>query len=315
MPSQPYNSGFFKWVDKDLKLGKRNVLRYMGAPYDDSTPNARNKTYKVFHHLYDLQGNRFVTNGGHNNKGPGKLLYPHHRGLMFGFNRVTYDGNKRADTWHCRGDDYVEHVKSISQVEGPVVGRHRVLIDWHGSKEEVFAKEERELTVYKIPGGTLVEFASLLKTTGGEVKLDGDPQHAGFQFRAHNDVAIKTRKQTYYIRPKTGKGKPGQTINWSKKNPEGTVDLPWKAMSFVLDDKRYTVAYLDHPKNPGEARHSERDYGRFGYYFQYTLTKENPLLVNYRIFLKEGEMEVGQINSIYSEFVSPPIIISVTKAG
>ena len=43
----------------------RPILRYMNATYDNSTPQARNRTYKVFHHLYDPQGKRLVTNGGH----------------------------------------------------------------------------------------------------------------------------------------------------------------------------------------------------------------------------------------------------------
>ncbi len=290
----------------------RFVLQYMGQPYDPSTAESRNRTYKVFHHLFDPDGKRHVTNGGHNDldketpQTAKKLLYPHHRGLMFGFNRITYNKNKRADTWHCRGDDYTEHVKTLSREAGPVLGRHRVLIDWHGSDKEVFAKEEREMTVYNVPGGTLVEFASRLKTTGGTVKLDGDPQHAGFQFRAANQVATKTRNQTYYLRV-DGKGKPGQTINWNSKNPpKGTVDVPWKAMSFVLDNQRYTVAYLDHTQNSGEARHSERDYGRFGYYFEYELTEQNPLLVNYRIWLQEGEMEGSEVEELAAEFVSPP---------
>src|SRR5205085_10413354 len=124
-------------------------------------------------------------------------LYPHHRGLGYGFNKITYGDGKTADTWHCppadpkknKTENYIEHVKTLSQEAGLVLGRHRVLINWHGSKTDIFAKEEREMTVYAVPGGTLVEFASLLKTTDGLVKLDGDPQHAGFQFRAANEVA------------------------------------------------------------------------------------------------------------------------------
>jgi hypothetical protein len=178
----------------------------------------------------------------------------------------------------------------------------------------VFAKEEREVTIYRVPGGTLVEWTSLLKTTGGDVKLDGDPQHAGFQFRAHNDVAAKSKNQTYYLRV-DGKGKPGQTINWGAKNPpKGTVDIPWKALCFVLDGQRYTAAYLDHPQNPGEARHSERDYGRFGYYFVHTLTKDNPLLVRYRVWLQEGEMTGPEVEELQREFVSPPAM-TVRREG
>src|SRR5207302_7663832 len=142
------------------------------------------------------------------------------------------------------------HERTLSTEEGAVLGRHRVAIAWHGPDQEVFAREEREMTVYGMDGGTLVEFASRLKTTGGKVRLDGDPQHAGFQFRAANDVAEKTAKETYYLRP-DGKGKPGDTRNWEPKTKKGPINLPWDAMSFVLDGKRYTVAYLNHPDNPG----------------------------------------------------------------
>jgi hypothetical protein len=218
-----------------------------------------------------------------------------------GFNKCTYGDGKRADTWHCQKDDHQSHQGFLNVEAGPVVGRHRVAVDWHGAKKEVFAKEEREMTVYNVPRGTLVEFASRVKTPGGKVKLDGDPQHAGFQFRAHNDVAAKTAKQTYYLRP-DGKGEPGKTRNWP--GDKAHVDLPWNAMSFVLDGKRYTVAYLDHPKNPRAARHSERDYGRFGCYFEYEVTKDNPLVVHYRVWLQEGEMTRDQVQALSTSFTA-----------
>jgi hypothetical protein len=178
-----------------------------------------------------------------------------------------------------------------------------VLIEWRGHKKEVFAKEERELTIYKVPGGTLVEFASLLRTTGGKVKLDGDPQHAGFHFRAAQEVAVN-KKQTYYLRP-DGKGELGKERNWNPKTKEGPVNLPWNAMCFVLDGQRYTAAYLDKSTNPKEARYSERDYGRFGSYFVYELTKEKPLLIDYRIWLQKGEMKASQVAALAADFETP----------
>lgn len=289
---------------------RQPVLKYMGAPYDDSTPELRNKTYKVFHHLYDPQGERFVTNGGHTDPhtDPKKMLYPHHRGLMFGFNKVTYGNNQKADTWHCTGNVHVAHAKILDQERGPVLGRHRVLLHWNGNQKDTFAHEIREVTVYNVPGGTLLDWANRLTTTGGPIKLDGDPQHAGFQFRASNEVAEKTAKQTYYLRP-DGKGKPGETRNWEPKSKKGPVNVPWKACCFVLGDQRYTVAYLDSPKNPREARHSERDYGRFGYYFEYEVTEKNPLNLNYRLWLQRGEMDVPQVQALYDAFVTPPTTV------
>jgi hypothetical protein len=76
-------------------------------------------------------------------------------------------------------------------------------------------------------------------------------------------------------------------------------------MSFVLRSKRYTVAYLDHPKNPKEARYSEREYGRFGSYFGYTLEKDKPLSVNYRLWLQEGLMKPEEISVLSTSFVEP----------
>jgi hypothetical protein len=79
-------------------------------------------------------------------------------------------------------------------------------------------------------------------------------------------------------------------------------------MSFVLGDQRYTVANLDRPQNPKESRFSERDYGRFGSYFEYKLTKENPLKLNYRIWLQPGEMTVAQIDAMAKDFTNPPTV-------
>jgi len=135
------------------------------------------------------------------------------------------------------------------------------------------------------------------------MRVDGDPQHAGFQFRASNEVAEKTAKQTYYIRPGSGQAEPGKTINWDKKNDtEATRDLPWKGMSFVVNGKRYTVAYLDDKGNPKPARYSERDYGRFGSYFAKDIAKDKPLTVNYRLVLRKGEMSADEISGMSDDF-------------
>src|SRR5437660_1104342 len=53
---------------------KTPLVRYMYQALDESSKDARELTYKPFHHLYNPEGTRFVTNGGP------KGLYPHHRG-------------------------------------------------------------------------------------------------------------------------------------------------------------------------------------------------------------------------------------------
>jgi hypothetical protein len=81
--------------------------------------------------------------------------------------------------------------------------------------------------------------------------------------------------------------------------------MPWNAMSFVLGGKRYTVAYLDHPGNPKEARFSEREYGRFGSYFEYTMEKDQPLAVKYRLWVQQGLMQPESVSALSRDFINP----------
>ena len=305
LSTQPASAGGFTWRDQpghhtDLMLGERKIVTYHYERLDESTPASRVRTYKVFHHVFSPKGDRIVTGGL--NEDP-KVHSPHHRGIFYGFNRITYGDGKRADTWHCIDGAFQQHERFLASEQGPVLARHRVEISWHG-KDAAFAEEERELTVYNVAGGHLIEFASRLRSTAGRVRIDGDPQHAGFQFRAHDDVDKLTTNQTIFVRP-DGTGKPAETRNWDPQTRQGPVNMPWNAMSFVLGDKRYTVAYLDHPANPKEARFSEREYGRFGSYFEYTIEKNKPLTVNYRLWLQEGLMKPQEVAALSNNFVEP----------
>jgi hypothetical protein len=302
----PPRGDAFSWHDRagdfaELRFGKRPVLRYHYAALDETSKASRDRTYKVFHHLYSPRGDVLTTGGLSNDP---DVHSPHHRGIFFGFNHISYGNGKTADTWHCTNGAYQAHDRFLASEAGSVLGRHRLAISWHGQDKQVFANEERELTVYNVPGGQLVEFASRMRPSAGPVKLDGDPQHAGVQFRADNEVFAKTSDQTIFVRP-DGAGKPGETRNWDPKTRQGPVNLPWNAMSFVLRSRRYTVADLDHPKNPKEARYSEREYGRFGSYFEFTLEKDKPLRVNYRFWLQEGLMKPEEIALLSTAFVEP----------
>ncbi len=285
-----------------ISAGDRPLLRYMHAPLNDATKEAREQTYKVFHHVFDpADGSRLVT------KGPGGQ-YTHHRGLYFGWNKVSYGDGKKADVWHCSGDAFQSHEKFLKQDVTADKATQAVLIHWHGPLKEVFAEEERELQISSKAGasaqGTQIDFFSTVRTKAGPIMLDGDPQHAGFHFRADNEVAEKTKAQTYYLRP-DGKDEPGKTRNWDHKGRDPrTVNLAWNAMSFMLGEQRYTALYIDHPQNPKEARYSERDYGRFGSYFEYQLTDATPLKVKYRVWLQRGELTVEQCSKLAAEFVS-----------
>jgi hypothetical protein len=300
----------YRWVDepgqhRELLRGDRPVVRYVYESLDTSSAAARERTYKPFHHVYDFSGAGFIT------KGPGGR-FTHHRGIYYGFSRNTYtrpDGSSgRADTWHASGQAYQEHIEFLDQHADSNGARLRTAIGWHGERGERFAREERELVMQHDQRGRLIiDFRSTLSTDFPRVTCDGDAQHAGFQFRAHNEVADSTAAQTYFLRP-DGIAPMGATRNPannpSPDRPEDArcMNEPFKGMSFVVGGERYTVAYLDHPDNPKPAWYSERDYGRFGSYFVATFTPDQPLSVRYRLVIQPGEMELDEIARLAEEF-------------
>jgi hypothetical protein len=295
----------FAWKDPDgekpiLTYDGKPVLEYVRLSFDPKAGPAKkdsalsNPTIKVFHHLYDDAGKVRLTNGPEGQ-------FPHHRGIFFGFNRISYGDKQQADVWHCRNGESQRHIETMSHAADANSGGHKLKVGWHGRDGKLFATEERALTVRAARGGRLIDFASTLTTDLDKVRLDGDPQHAGFHFRANAEVE-KTKGETYFMSP-AGKGEKGKEVNWDPKGKTGPVNRPWTAMSFVIGGKRYTVVYLDYPENPKEARQSERTYGRVGTYFEYDLTKDKPLKVKYRLWVQDGEVTAEQCEALSKEFV------------
>ena len=299
------SSPSFSFEDKNSELSQvtlegKPVLQFVHPVLKEG--KEREASYKPFHHLFDNSGS-LVT------KGAGGQ-FTHHRGIFLGFSKVTYGNNVKVDIWHCKDDTHQAFQKVLLRESGPVLASEKDQIAWNGKNKETFAVEERQLIVYKVPGGQLVEFQSVVRTTGGTVLLDGDPQHAGFHFRASNDVAEKTSKETIYLRP-DGEDKPGASRNWPDLKTH--INLPWNAMSFVLNDKRYTALYLDNPANPKEARFSERPYGRFGSYFVTEITKEKPMKLKYQIWLQDGKIDIESAKLKSQSFINPVQAIMVAK--
>jgi hypothetical protein len=169
-----------------------------------------------------------------------------------------------------------------------------------------FAVERRKLHFSLLPDGSLqIDFHSTVKTEQELVELDGDPQHAGFQFRAANEVAEKTKQETYYTRPADGKDENGKTKNWPKD--KDMINLLWKSQCIIVGNNRYTTVYLDHPNNPKPAFYSERDYGRFGSYFKTKITPKQPLKVRYRLVINQGEKTARDCQGLSDNFMAGTI--------
>lgn len=305
--SSPVSRQEFQWKDTadrhaDLLFDGRPGLRYVHAKFD---PNEPRKNTKPFHHLFDPAGERIVTNSGDGG------LYPHHQGLMYGFTRCDHPGGT-VNLWASSRGESQTHEETLELLAGPVVGRHRARIHWNGRDGKPFAEEIREVAAFHLPGGTLVEWSSRLKSLGGTVTLMGDAQHAGFQVRAAASVADR-KNETYFLRP-DGKGAPGTERN---KNE----DHPWNAMSFMIaifgsqpsspsdfGDTRFTILYIDHPENPRPSEFGERTYGRFGAWPKQQKLEEGgeALELRYRVWLQRGEMTVEHAAELAKNFAEPP---------
>ncbi len=292
-----WNDNPGQWID--LLYGGKSVIRYMCTPFD---PDNIEQTKKTFHHVFDPSSDILIT------KGAGGR-YSHHRGIFFGYSRVKFD-DQSYDTWHAQKGEHQLHKKVLNTNTGPVFGSHTVLIHWNDREGKAFIQESRKLRVFRQPSGEwLIDCHSTLKTLRGPIRLDGDRQHAGFQFRASQYVADH-QNETRYLRPE----------KWSELEPDKQyntaehMDLPWNALQFNVEDKSFTVAYLSDPENPGNAEFSERLYGRFGEFFPYDLTEDNPLHVHYRFWVTNTrDVSRDEIELRYADLANPPKVEFVSE--
>ena len=295
----------FNWVDHprqgfaDLRSGNEPVLRYMYA-FDTSTPKRRLETYKVFHHVFGPGTGKLIT------KGPGGL-YTHHRGLFVGWRTVTFDG-KSLDFWHCKNNVRQRHIRFVSQTGDAHQGGMTARIDWEDAQGHPVIAETRTVRVTRSankPGrhdSWQIDWSTRLASRRGTIKLDGDRQHAGFQFRAAQAVADS--KGARYIRPKGFPQQPQAYQVDDRKNPNKHINLGWLAMTYLLDGTRYTVEYFEDPSLPKPSHYSERPYGRFGAFFRATITPDKPLVMRYRVRITSGKAPSQKaIQNRYEKFV------------
>ena len=282
----------------DLFYGEQPVLRYMYA-YDDSTPERREETYKPYHHVFGPDSGQLIT------KGPGGK-FPHHRGLYVAWNQTKADGES-FDFWHCRNGVHQRHQKMIAMAGDERSGTMTALIHWNDADGQPVVVETRTVSVSRPQGveapAWQIDWSTKLESRRGEITLDGDRQHAGFQYRAAQDVAEQNSAR--YIRPEGFPQQPEAFEVNDRNDPDGHTNLDWLAMTYPLDGRQYTVEYFEDPGLPKPSRYSERPYGRFGAFFQTTLAADEPLEMKYRLIVTAGEPPAReQIQGRYETFVS-----------
>lgn len=283
---------------EDLLFGKTPVWRYMTA-YD---PKDLENTYKVYTHIYDLHGNGYLT------KGPGGL-YTHHRGLFIGWRKTTALG-KEYDTWHMKPDGTT--IRNVGYVDadtlaGPVLARRTGLLHWMTPDEKTLIEEHRTITAWRVsPGELILDVNIKLDSKAGDIKLDGDSPHAGFQFRAAQEVA-DNQKETTYVLPE---GK--------ERNKQDDVKADWATGLFPLKGHRYAVEYMAHTSNRNREGTivNARLYGRWGEFFPTELKAGEPMTMKYRIRIfdadKSGEMTTPRCQAMFDDYVKP--VVAEAKA-
>lgn len=245
-------------------------LRYMLA-HDTSDEDAVFRTYKPYVHVFAPDGESFLTKGV-----DGK--FPHHRGIFTGWSKLGH-GGEVFDLWHMKNGAAQVH-RGFVEVEASEGGTgFAARIDWVNPEGVVMLEEVREVIYYPAAEGVYAEmdFTVTLTAVNGEVELNGDPEHAGFQYRPHAEVV--DNKSARYVFHRDG------------TDAKEDRDYPWVAMTYDLEGAgTWTVQMMRDAGNPDDSRWScYRDYGRFGNFFVRTIPDGESLSFRFRIRVTEGD--------------------------
>ena len=280
----------------DVLRDGKVVARYMYA-YDKSSPERLHETYKPYLHVFDPAGKEPITKGAGGS-------FTHHRGIYIGWNKLGVAG-KTYDRWHMKGGEQV-HEKFTLQKADAAGATFTSVVRWMGEGDSVILLEERTHTFRSAPAPAYawVEMTSTLKAVGGETKLEGDPEHAGLQFRPSD--AVDKAVTSYFF--------PG-----ANADPKKDRDYPWVGETFGLGGKKYSVMYLNHPENSKDAVFSAyRDYGRFGAWFKGTIPAGGTQTLRAAFVIAEGEMlPVADIQGAWNRFAGKdaPVPAMTTKSA
>jgi hypothetical protein len=313
--------GAFRYVDgdgwRDLAYNDKGVLRQM-TRFD---PADQVNTFKPFHHVYGFHDEGFITNGPGSdewNADPKAIRFPHHRGLFFGFNKTPY-----GDFWH--GKDGVSQqfrkYDAARQFTGPVAAREASVIEWVAKDGKPVIRDTRELTTWRISDKQYVlDFDVTLESLTGEaIPLSGDSQHAGFHFRAANEVGLEPTTKPGATPRGTGGGnatyiRPATAVDTKHPSKDVWGDCPWVYCAFKIKGNPYGVSEMNGPTNPQPTVFSTRPYGRFGAFFDgQSISPDKPLKLKYRFILRDGSTppDVKQLDVEYQDWVTP---VKVTAA-
>src|SRR5688572_13857807 len=174
--------------------------------------------------------------------------------MFIGWNKALFDG-KSYDFWHCRNviRQHREYLPQQERADSNAATMVSVT-DWPAPDGRLVIRETQSITSTKPADGKLqLDVTFKLEAPSGPVKLEGDVQHAGFHFRAAQEVHTR-QKETAYIMPEGAKKAKGDVFE----------NCNWVVCQFNIGNTRYAVSHFNDPQNAKPVQYSTRAYGRFG---------------------------------------------------
>jgi hypothetical protein len=236
--------------------------------------------------------------------------HPHHRGMWF-----THGSVNGVDFWSETRNTGKTINTGIEDVQsGAVCGTFRAHTDWQVPDGRVIARDVRDVTVYPVPGGTLLDFDITITAVGGPLVF-GDTKEGMFGLRLADSLSPHP---TFPLRPKGAHCVNSEglkdTALWGK--PANWVDYYGP-----LGSGNFGVAMFDAPDN---IRHPEtwhaRDYGLFAvnpfglHDFgagpagagDFTVPEGKTVRFRYRLYFHADEADKAGVAQQYAAFADPP---------
>jgi hypothetical protein len=234
----------------------------------------------------------FGENGDSLNEWGKEQKFPHHRGFYIGWNKIAYqpsatpDKKTTVDLWHFNKGGSM-NVTKLEKVEArPDSAVIVANIEWRGntkdaSGDELLLTERRELVISKPDASQTQVDATFVLSAARDLTLGGDLQHAGVHFRGSKELLERVKETSYTWEPEVE----------SKGGKAESTEFKWARLTFPIGQRWYSATLVNAPKNPVEQL-STRDYGRFGFFFQRDLKKDETLPLKYRLVTQlEGELK------------------------
>ncbi|MBV9469063.1 MAG: PmoA family protein [Abitibacteriaceae bacterium] len=296
----------------ELKRNGENVDFFINGKlftrYDTTT--GPNKPY--FYPVNAPTGSQMVRHWPVEKVGDETHDHPHHRGLWF-----THSSVNGVDFWtEAKGTGKTVHTGYETIQSGPVYGLMRTKTDWITPDGKKIAEDAREVRVYNVTDGYLLDFTVTVKAVGGPLAW-GDNKDGVLGLRVADSMRVAVEK--------------GKTAEGHILNSEGIQDAAawgkpanWCDYYGSVEGQTVGVAIFDDPKN---LRHPTpwhvRDYGLFAanpfglHDFDkknapgagnYTLPEGQTLTFHYRLLFHKGTTQEAHVAEVWNDFAAPPMV-------